>query len=405
VVDHVTVLAVHRDEVARTHELMEGAQLALAGVARSVDRLVARVDDLGARSVQVVDDAPDRPLVARNRMRAQYDGVVGAHLEVARVAARQLRQRGQRLALAAGADHADLARGEAVDVLDVDEVGRLDVQQMELARQLDVGLHGAAHEGDLAVLLERHVDDLLDAVDVAGEAGHDHASLGPLEEEPAQRAAHRALRGGEAGLLGVGRVAQQQRHTLVADGGQARDVRAAPVDGREVELEVARVQDDPHLRVEGQRVREGHRVGHGNELHLEGPDPAALAVGDLDEGQVVGDLGLGKAVAGEAQGQRRAVDRDVDVLDEVAQRTGMVLVAVGEHDRVHAIASFDQPAEVGKDQIHAVHRGLGEHEAGVDDDDASVLLDRGAVSADLAQTAEERDANGVLSHAHRAVVR
>ena len=35
-------------------------------------------------------------------------------------------------------------------------------------------------------------DDLLDAVDVAGEAGHDHATLRPLEEEATQRARRRS---------------------------------------------------------------------------------------------------------------------------------------------------------------------------------------------------------------------
>ena len=34
-------------------------------------------------------------------------------------------------------------------------VARVDVQQVELARELDVGLHRATHEDDLAVLLER----------------------------------------------------------------------------------------------------------------------------------------------------------------------------------------------------------------------------------------------------------
>ena len=42
VMDHVAVLAVHRDEVLRSQQLVERAQLALASVTRGVDRLVAR---------------------------------------------------------------------------------------------------------------------------------------------------------------------------------------------------------------------------------------------------------------------------------------------------------------------------------------------------------------------------
>ena len=43
---------------------------------------------------------------------------------------------------------------------------------------------------DLAARFVGNVGDLLDAVDVAREARDDHAALGPLEEESAQRYAH-----------------------------------------------------------------------------------------------------------------------------------------------------------------------------------------------------------------------
>ena len=113
VMDHVAILPVHRHEVLRAQQLVEGAQFALARVTRGVDRLVARVDHLGRGAVQVVDHATDRPLVARDRVRTEDDRVVGADLEESRVAARELRQRGQRLALAAGADDAHLTRARS----------------------------------------------------------------------------------------------------------------------------------------------------------------------------------------------------------------------------------------------------------------------------------------------------
>ncbi len=67
---------------------------------------------------------------------------------------------------------------------------RIHAEQMELARQFDVRLHRAAHEGDLAARFVGDVGDLLDAVDVAREARDDHAALGPFEEESTQRYAH-----------------------------------------------------------------------------------------------------------------------------------------------------------------------------------------------------------------------
>jgi len=114
---------------------VERTQFALASVARGVDRLVTRVDHFGGGAVQVVDHSTDGPLVARDRMRTQYDGVVGTDLQEPRVASRQLRQR------ASGSPWLPVqitqtSRGVAIDVLDVDQVGGVDVQELSLRASL-----------------------------------------------------------------------------------------------------------------------------------------------------------------------------------------------------------------------------------------------------------------------------
>ena len=53
---------------------------------------------------------------------------------------------------------------------------------------------------------------------------------------------------------------------LVGDGADAGQVGDAAVDRREVELQVARVQDHALRRVEGGGEAVGHRVGDGDEL-------------------------------------------------------------------------------------------------------------------------------------------
>ena len=136
VVNHVAILAVHRHEVLRSQQLLERAQLALARVARGVDRLLARVDDLGRFAVQVVDHSTDRPLVARDRVRAEDHRVVGADLEVARVTSRQLATRRRAARPGSRCRSRTPAGREPADVLDVDDVGGVDAQQVELAREL-----------------------------------------------------------------------------------------------------------------------------------------------------------------------------------------------------------------------------------------------------------------------------
>ena len=84
-------------------------------------------------------------------------------------------------------------------------------------------------------------------------------------------------------------------------GADAGQVGEAAVDRGEVDLEVARVQDHPLRGVEGGGEAVRHRVGDGDELDVEGPDLAALAVGHLDEARLVREARLLHPVAGQAR--------------------------------------------------------------------------------------------------------
>ncbi len=168
--------------------------------------------------------------------------------------------------------------------------------------------------GDGSAAGDGGVGDLLDAVDVAGEAGHDDPLVGVGREQVAagRRRPTRSL-DGVPFLLGVGRVRQQQPDAgSVANGADPGQVGRAAVDGRQVELEVPGVEDDPLGGVEGGGEAVGHRVGDRDELHVERTDLAAFAVADRDELGPAEQAGLLDAVAGQAEGELRAVDRYLD---------------------------------------------------------------------------------------------
>ena len=109
-----------------------------------------------------------------------------------------------------------------------------------------------------------------------------------------------------------------------------REVGLAAVDRREVELEVAAVQDRARGRVVrgGERVR--HRVRDRDELAVERADHAPLAVVHRDQLGAPEHPRFLDAVAGEAERQRRAVDRERDVAEQEREPAGVVLVRVGE---------------------------------------------------------------------------
>ena len=243
---------------------------------------------------------------------------------------------------------------------------------------------------------ERGLDDLLDAVDVAGEARGDDALALVVAEQVAQHRADTALARRVTRLLGVGGVGQQQADAvLVGDATDARQIGDAAVDGREVELEVAGVQDHALRCVERGGEPVGHRVGDGDELAVEGPDAPPLAVDHGDELGAVEQARLLDAAARQAERERGAVDRERQVAQQKREPADVVLVTVGDDAAFDARRVLAQPREVGEHEVDAEHVGVGEHEAAVEQQDAAVLLERRAVAADLAETAEEGDADRV----------
>ena len=91
-------------------------------------------------------------------------------------------------------------------------------------------------------------------------------------KRPAKDAADVALAGCVAGFLGVGRVGERHADAVGLGELTDREVGAPIVDGCEVELEVAGVQDEALRGVHGDGVGVGHAVGDGDELDVEGTD-------------------------------------------------------------------------------------------------------------------------------------
>ena len=96
------------------------------------------------------------------------------------------------------------------------------------------------------------VEDLLDAVHVAGEAGDDDPARGGAEDRLDGRG-EVALGGGEAGHLGVGGVGEEQVDALLAEPGEAAQVGDPAVERELVHLEVAGVQHEAGRRCGSRR--------------------------------------------------------------------------------------------------------------------------------------------------------
>ena len=324
-------------------------------------------------------------------------------LDLRMVAVGHAPQRAQRLALRPGRDDRQLLVGPVLELarLHEDPLGDLDVPQR--AADVDVLAHRAPDERDLAPVGGGGVDDLLDAVDVRGEAGDDDAPLA-AQEELLELGPDDRLAGREAGAVGVGRVAAQQQQLLVAELGQAPDVGRPAVDRRLVELVVAGDEHRPQRRVQGHGAAVGDRVGHVDELDLEGPELEALALLDVVDVDLL-EAVLVELGARHRGGQRTAEDRDVDrqLAQDPRQRPEVVLVAVGDDDALDVVDAIAQVGEVGQHEVDPDHLGGREAQPDVDDDDPVLVLEDRHVLADLAQPAEGQDPQGAVGHASGSV--
>ena len=394
VVDHVAELAVHRDHVLRLHEVEQDLELLLRRVPRHVDRGVAVVHHLRSGPVERVDHAIDVALVAGNGVRRDHDDVVLTDLHVLVLVGGHERECAHGLALGARADDADLTGRVVRRLLDVDHAVGRDVDEAHLAGQAHVLDHRSTDERHTPARPDRGLRDLLHPVEVRREARDDDPLALVVPEQRTERRADGGFRGGEARAFGIRAVRQQHQHPTgpARDLTEASEVRTPPVDRREVDLEVAAVQDRALRRVVRRRERVRHRVGDRDELDVEGADLSALAVADRNQLGAVEQPRLLDAGAGQAERERRAVDREGDVAQQEGDAAGVVLVTVGQDQADHRVRPLAQIGEVREDEVDARHVGLREHDPAVDEQDPPLDLEREAIATDLTETAEKGDA-------------
>ncbi|MGY3514264.1 hypothetical protein ACVIQY_007239 [Bradyrhizobium sp. USDA 3051] len=174
-------LAMDGDQELRPGPGDHVAQFVAAGMTGDMDQLVAVGDDLHALQDQAIDDGPDRLLVAGNGARGEDDAVATVERDLGMVVIGDARQRGTRLALAAGAERQHLVlRQMTVDLGGAETLHAVEIAG--LARDLHHAFHGAADHDDLTVGGLRSDGDGLEARDIGGKGRDRDAALGGLDE-------------------------------------------------------------------------------------------------------------------------------------------------------------------------------------------------------------------------------
>ena len=273
-------------------------------------------------------------------------------------------------------------------------LGNVDVS--EVPGDVQVLSHRAADDRDLPPALDGDVRGLLHAVDVRRER-RDQDPPPPQREQRAESLADEALRPGRAGPFRVRRVPEEKIDPAISDLCELADVGLEPVDGRVVELPVARVQHAAGPGLDHERDGVGDRVRDPNQLDAEGTELERRSLGiRLDELGRLREPVLVELRLDQAESETRGHDRlDLDLAQEVREAADVILVAVRQDDRPDATSL--EVADVREQQVDAEVLVAREGEAGVDDEQLPARLVHGHVLAHLAEAAERDDAKG-LAH-------
>ena len=226
---------------------------------------VTAVHHVSAEPRQAVDHPINRALVARNQRAGQHDGVTLSQLDHRMFPVRHPGQRRQRLALRARRDDDDLLWAVVVDLALIDQGIAWDFEIAEVPGNGHVAHHRAADVDHLAAMSDGRVQDLLHAVHMGGETGHDYA-LPATRQHSLKGRPDISLGCGEAGHLRISRVDHEQVDALFTEPGESAQVSDSAIQRQLIHLEVAGVQDQSGRGSYGNGQRIGNGVVDCNEL-------------------------------------------------------------------------------------------------------------------------------------------
>ena len=387
-------LAVNRHKVRGLGHGHQELELLLAAVTRDVNEGAVLVPHVAAKLSQAVDDLLDGFLIARNRSCREDNGIALVDGERLVLAVGHAGQGRQRLALRTGAHDDNLVVGQVINVEGIDDIGIVDIEVAELTRHAGVSEHGATGHNNLTAALAGGIADLLQTMDVARERRDEHATRRVLDGVQ-QVGTNLGLGLGKAGNRGIGGVGKQQVNALLGKAADSGVVGRDAVDGRLVELKVARVHNGALIGADEHAQSAGDRVRHREEVERDAAEVDMAAALDLAELRCA-DAELRKLALDKAKRQFAREDGHliVEVLQQIRKRTGVVLVAVGDDDTAEFLLVFKNVGVVGKHQVNTGLGVVGEHKAGVDEHHVVAALEDRHVLTDAVKAAERNDLQG-----------
>ena len=160
------------------------------------------------------------------------------------------------------------------------------------------------------------------------------------------------------------------------------DVHLSPVDRRQVDFEVACVDDSADRRAEIEGTGIGNRMIRMDEADFHTANLDFIAVMHFVE-CIIRNVVFFQFPFDEAAYEFRCVYGHIYFIEQVSQAANMVFVTVRDDDGPYFVPVFNQVTHVRDDEVDAEHVVIREGQAGVDDDDVISVLDDRHILADF----------------------
>jgi len=200
--------------------------------------------------------------------------------------------------------------------------------------------------------LVRHLARHLDTVNRGREAGDEQLPLG-VDENLFELRTNHALAGSVSGSLDVRGILQQGQHALLAVFGEGVEVKQFIIRRREIDLEIAGVDDHTQRRMHRDRDRADDGVGDLDGIDREWTELEAFTRHHFVQFGIVQQAAFFELVFHVGQGEFRGVDGHVQLGDQPGNAAYVVLVPMREQHAAHFFAVLNQVGKGGNDDVNA----------------------------------------------------
>ena len=238
------------------------------------------------------------------------------------------------------------------------------------------------------------VQYLLQAVDIRRKRRDDDAPL-DMWEELVKRFTDRRFAHGKSRTRRVRGIAHHEQHTLGADLRNALEIRRRSIHRRLVKFEIPRVEDDAQRRVDRHSARIWNAVAGLDQFHLHVADLERFAVLHNHQSLFAEIARLLELRFEQPDREARAVNRHVELSQDVRQATDVVFVAVGENNALHLLLVRREIGDIRDHTVDAEQVFRREAHPCIDDDDLILIFDGRHILPDLFQSAQRDDLDAI----------